>query len=116
MLQEKGSQLRPKLPQTFRLKCRKEKSENFDGKNTVRNANKPAAMKKESYAYRSPLTSYGLLMHIKKTSKCKTTTYFKNWLNLVTEYIGESDSSFRMEAFLDSNFTQSTNRIKTTTI
>ena len=55
-------------------------------------------------------------MHIKKTSKCKTTTYFKNWLNLVTEYIGESDSSIRMEAFLDSNFKQFTSRLKTTTM
>ena len=57
-------------------------------------------------------------MHIKKTSKCKTTTYFKNWLNLVTEYeyIGESDSSIRMEAFLDSSFKQFTNRLKTTTM
>ena len=55
-------------------------------------------------------------MHIKKTSKCITTTYFKNWLNLVTEYIGKSDSSIRKEAFLDSNCKQSTNRIKTTTM
>ena len=50
-------------------------------------------------------------MHIKKTSKCKTTTYFKNWLNLVTEYIGESDSSIRMEALLDSNFNYSYNYV-----
>ena len=55
-------------------------------------------------------------MRIKKMSKCKTTTYFKNWLNLVTEYIGESDSSIRMEAFLDSNFKQFTIRLKTTTM
>ena len=34
----------------------------------------------------------------------------------MTEYIGESDSSIRMEAFLGSNFKQSTNRIKTTTV
>ena len=55
-------------------------------------------------------------MHIKKTSKSKTIKYFKNWLNLVTEYIGESDSSIRMETFLGSNFKQSINRIKTTTM
>ena len=55
-------------------------------------------------------------MHIKKTSKSKNTTYFKNWLNLVTEYIGESDSSIRMDAFLDSSFKQFTNRLKTTTM
>ena len=37
-------------------------------------------------------------------------------ITLNTEYIGESDSSIRMETFLDSNFKQSTSRIKTTTM
>ena len=74
----------------------------LDGKNSAGNA-KPRLWKSNP-------------MHIKKTSKCKTTICFKNWLNLVTEYIGESDSSIRMETFLDSNFKQSTNRIKTTTM
>ena len=64
----------------------------LDGKNTVGNA-KPRLWKSNP-------------MHIKKASKCKTTICFKDWLNLVTEYIGESDSSIRMETFLGSNFKQ----------
>ena len=49
-------------------------------------------------------------------SKRRVNAKLKQILKLVTEYIGESDSSIRMETFLGSNFKQSTNRIKTTTM